>query len=191
MLTPDTTARISDHSGFWRMFAPGRLTVGVFFPIEAYRRDEPTMREHERLAQQAEKTGLRRLVDARRTAARSELRDLGQVYAPWVWLGRIAAQTYGIALATGPIILPLRHPVHTAKPRRPSTSFPAAASCSASRPVTPPRRIPGLRRGLAPARCLLPRELRGPAAGAHRPPISHAVAAHASPHGARRRLSRQ
>lgn len=64
--------------------------------------------------------------------------DLGQVYDPWVWLGRIAAQTYGIALATGSIILPLRHPVHTAKPRRPSTSFPAAASCSASRPVTAP-----------------------------------------------------
>ncbi|MEA2925415.1 MAG: hypothetical protein QOD25_2537, partial [Alphaproteobacteria bacterium] len=36
MLTPDTTTGVSDHPGFRRMFTPGRLTVGVFFPIEAY-----------------------------------------------------------------------------------------------------------------------------------------------------------
>lgn len=36
--------------GFRQMFAPGRLTLGVFFPIEASQRDEPTMRDQERLA---------------------------------------------------------------------------------------------------------------------------------------------
>ena len=41
--------------------------------------------------------------------------DIGQVYDPWVYLGWIAAQTRTIALATGSIILPLRHPLHTAK----------------------------------------------------------------------------
>lgn len=41
--------------------------------------------------------------------------EAGQVYDPWVWLGWIAAQTSTIALATGSIILPLRHPLHTAK----------------------------------------------------------------------------
>lgn len=35
------------------MFAPDRLT-GVFFPIEAFQRDEPTMRGQERLARLAE-----------------------------------------------------------------------------------------------------------------------------------------
>jgi luciferase-type oxidoreductase len=41
--------------------------------------------------------------------------DIGQVYDPWVYLGWIAAQTRTIALATGSIILPLRHPLYTAK----------------------------------------------------------------------------
>ncbi len=41
--------------------------------------------------------------------------DLGQVYDPWMWLGWIAAHTSTIALATGSMILPLRHPFHTAK----------------------------------------------------------------------------
>ena len=41
--------------------------------------------------------------------------DIGQVYDPWVYLGWIAAQMRTIALATGSIILPLRHPLHTAK----------------------------------------------------------------------------
>ncbi len=58
-------------------------------------------------------------------------RDVGQIYDPWVYLGcnnspiktslinfsplGIAAQTKKISLATGSIILPLRHPLHTAK----------------------------------------------------------------------------
>ena len=41
--------------------------------------------------------------------------DIGQVYDPWVYLGWIAAHTQTIALATGSIVLPLRHPLHTAK----------------------------------------------------------------------------
>ena len=41
--------------------------------------------------------------------------DVGQVFDPWVYLGFIAAQTRRIALATGSIVLPLRHPLHTAK----------------------------------------------------------------------------
>jgi alkanesulfonate monooxygenase SsuD/methylene tetrahydromethanopterin reductase-like flavin-dependent oxidoreductase (luciferase family) len=40
---------------------------------------------------------------------------VGQVYDPWVYLGWIAAQTSEIALATGALVLTLRHPLHTAK----------------------------------------------------------------------------
>ncbi len=41
--------------------------------------------------------------------------DAGQVYDPWVWLGMLAARTRRISLATAGIVLPLRHPFHTAK----------------------------------------------------------------------------
>jgi luciferase-type oxidoreductase len=97
------------------MFAPGRLTLGTFFPIEAFQRDEPTMRNQEHLAGRAEKLGFAPLWTRDVPLRDPSFGDIGQVYDPWVWLGWIAARTNTIALATGSIVLPLRHPLHTAK----------------------------------------------------------------------------
>jgi luciferase-type oxidoreductase len=115
MLRVNKTARVSDGNGFKKMFAPGRLTLGVFFPIEAFDGDEPTMRHQERLARQAEELGFAGLWVRDVPLRDPNFGDLGQVYDPWVYLGWIAAQTQTIALATGSIILPVRHPLHTAK----------------------------------------------------------------------------
>jgi luciferase-type oxidoreductase len=115
MLKPDRTASPADCVGFRRMFAPGRLTVGVFFPIEAFSGDEPTMRGQERLARHAEDLGFAALWFRDVPLRDPNFGDVGQVYDPWVYLGWIAAQTSAIALATGSIVLPLRHPLHTAK----------------------------------------------------------------------------
>ncbi|MCJ2109632.1 LLM class oxidoreductase [Methylobacterium sp. E-025] len=115
MLQPPGAANPSGTPGFRRMFAPGRLTVGVFFPIEAYQRDQPTMLDQERLAVRAEELGYAALWTRDVPLRDPNFGDLGQVYDPWVWLGWIAAQTHAIALATGSIVLPLRHPIHTAK----------------------------------------------------------------------------
>jgi hypothetical protein len=38
MLKVNRPARVSDSGGVQRMFAPGRLTLGTCFPIEAFRR---------------------------------------------------------------------------------------------------------------------------------------------------------
>jgi luciferase-type oxidoreductase len=97
------------------MFAPDRLTVGLFFPLEAYQRDEPTMRDQHRLALRAEELKFAAVWTRDVPLRDPNFGDLGQVYDPWVWLGFIAANTRSIALATGSIILPLRHPLHTAK----------------------------------------------------------------------------
>jgi luciferase-type oxidoreductase len=115
VLKVNKTARVSDSRGFQRMFAPGRLTLGVFFPIEAFQRDEPTMRDQGRLARRAEELGFTALWTRDVPLRDPNFGDIGQVYDPWVWLGWIAAQTRTMALATGSIILPLRHPLHTAK----------------------------------------------------------------------------
>lgn len=115
MLEANTTARPSDSKGFRRMFAPGRLTLGVFFPIEAFQRDEPSMRDQERLAKRAEELGFAALWVRDVPLRDPSFGDIGQIYDPWVYLGWIAAQTRDIALATGSIVLPLRHPLHTAK----------------------------------------------------------------------------
>ncbi|MGV7029622.1 LLM class oxidoreductase [Methylobacterium symbioticum] len=115
MLEAHSAARPSDTSGFQRMFVPGHLTVGVFFPIEAFQRDQPTMRDQERLAMRAEELGYAALWTRDVPLRDPNFGDLGQIYDPWVWLGWIAAQTREIALATGSIVLPIRHPLHTAK----------------------------------------------------------------------------
>jgi hypothetical protein len=92
MLKVNKQAVATDAAGFRRMFSPGKLTVGVFFPIEAYQRDEPTMRRQERLARRAEELGFAALW-ARDVPLRDpNFGDLGQVYDPWVYLGWIAAR---------------------------------------------------------------------------------------------------
>lgn len=115
MLKANKAASISDSAGFRRMFAPDRLSLGLFFPIEAFAGDEPSMRDQSRLARRAEELGFAALWTRDVPLRDPNFGDLGQVYDPWVWLGWIAAHTSTIALATGSIILPLRHPLHTAK----------------------------------------------------------------------------
>jgi luciferase-type oxidoreductase len=115
MFTADRTARPADATGYQRMFAPGRLTLGVFFPIEAFQGDQPTMRDQERLAQRAEELGFAALWFRDVPLRDPSFGDVGQVFDPWVYIGWIAAQTREIALATGSLVITLRHPLHTAK----------------------------------------------------------------------------
>ncbi|MBA3540267.1 MAG: LLM class oxidoreductase [Deltaproteobacteria bacterium] len=97
------------------MFAPGHITLGVMFPIESFEGDAPTMRDQEQLACRAEELGFAALWVRDVPLRDPQVSDLGQVFDPWVYLGWIAAHTSTIALATTSLILPLRHPLHTAK----------------------------------------------------------------------------
>lgn len=101
--------------GFQTMFAQNRLTLGVFFPIEAYTGSIPTMQHQVELARRAEELGFAALWFRDVPLYDPSFGDAGQIFDPWVYLGYIAAQTGRIALAIGSIILPLRHPLHLAK----------------------------------------------------------------------------
>ena len=103
------------HRGFRTMFAEGRLTLGVFVPIEAYRGSIPTMHNHLALARRAEELGFAALWVRDVPLYDPSFGDVGQIFDPWVYLGVLAAHTRTIALATGSIVLPLRHPLHVAK----------------------------------------------------------------------------
>src|SRR5512134_9950 len=89
--------------GFRTMFAEGRLTIGLFVPIEAYRGSIPTMRDHVALAQRAEQAGFASLWVRDVPLHDPSFGDVGQIYDPWVYLGYLAAHTARIALATGSI----------------------------------------------------------------------------------------
>src|SRR5262245_22604023 len=102
-----------DHPGFARVFA--RPSLGVFFPIEAYSGDMPTMRAQEDLARLAESLGFSALWFRDVPLRDPAFGDVGQIYDPWVYLAHIAAHTHAIALVTGAIVLPVRHPLHVAK----------------------------------------------------------------------------
>ncbi|WP_137924909.1 LLM class oxidoreductase [Cupriavidus sp. 2SB] len=115
MLTPATDRLPQTNPGYSRMFAPGRLTLGILFAIESYLGDAPTMTDQIRLARQAEQAGFAALGVRDVPLRDPSFGDLGQIYDPWTWLGYVAGQTSSIALFTAAIVLPLRHPLHTAK----------------------------------------------------------------------------
>lgn len=97
------------------MFQPGKLTVGVFFAIESYSGSVPTMSGQVSLARRAETRGFAALWVRDVPLFDPSFGDVGQIFDPWSFLGYIAAKTDAISLATGAIVLPLRHPLHTAK----------------------------------------------------------------------------
>ena len=100
------------------MFRARRLTLGLIFPIEAYGHehwDMPTMVGQRAIAARADELGFAALWVRDVPLRDLNFGDVGQIYDPWVWLATLAAGTSRIALATGSIILPLRHPLHTAK----------------------------------------------------------------------------
>jgi luciferase-type oxidoreductase len=103
------------NKGFRRMFSEDRLTLGIFFPIEAYKGSIPTMSNQAPLARRAEALGFAALWFRDVPLHDPSFGDAGQIFDPWVYLGYMAAQTDSIALATGSIVLPLRHPLHVAK----------------------------------------------------------------------------
>ncbi|SFV05415.1 LLM class oxidoreductase [Alicyclobacillus macrosporangiidus] len=115
MFHPPISSQVTDNRGYRRMFSPKKLTLGLFFPIENFSGDEPTMQDQERLARRAEELGFAALWVRDVPLRDPNFGDVGQVFDPWVYLGWIAAHTREIALATGSIVLTLRHPLHTAK----------------------------------------------------------------------------
>ena len=98
------------------VFRPGRLSIGLVVPLEAYAvGKEPTMRGHLETAQLGEKLGFSALWLRDVPFNVPSFGDAGQIFDPFVYLGALASVTERIALGTASIILPLRHPAHVAK----------------------------------------------------------------------------
>lgn len=98
-----------------KIAAPSKLSLGLVFPLEAYKGSIATMKDQENLAKKAEALGFSALWFRDVPFNDPNFGDAGQLYDPWVYMTHIMNQTKEIVLASGSIILPLRHPVHTAK----------------------------------------------------------------------------
>jgi len=98
-----------------RIVGKDKLSLGLVFPIEAYEGAIPKMENQEQLAKQAEDLGFKSLWFRDVPLLDPTFGDAGQTFDPWVYMTHIMNHTNQIALATGSIILPLRHPIHTVK----------------------------------------------------------------------------
>jgi len=98
-----------------KIAAKGKLTLGLVFPLEAYYGSIAKMENQENLAKRAEELGFKALWFRDVPFNDPNFGDAGQLYDTWVYMTHIMNQTSEIALGSASIILPLRHPVHTAK----------------------------------------------------------------------------
>lgn len=100
---------------FSTIASKGKLTLGLVFPIETYSGSIAKMENQEELAKRAEELGFKALWFRDIPFNDPNFGDAGQLYDTWIYMTHIMNKTKYIALGSASIILPLRHPVHTAK----------------------------------------------------------------------------
>lgn len=104
------------NRAYGEVFQPGRLTLGLVIPLEAYPdRAAPTMEDHLKQVQLADQSGFSALWLRDVPFNVPSFGDAGQLFDPFTYLGFLAASTQNIALGVASVILPLRHPAHVAK----------------------------------------------------------------------------
>lgn len=104
------------NRGYNTVFRPGRLSLGLVAPLEAYADGPvPCMTRHLERVQLAEELGFSAIWLRDVPFNVPSFGDAGQIYDPFVYLGLLAGQTQRIALGVASIVLPLRHPAHVAK----------------------------------------------------------------------------
>ncbi|MCC7632924.1 LLM class oxidoreductase [Stenotrophomonas rhizophila] len=103
------------HPGYTRMFAPGRLTLGMFLPLRFYRGDMRVLQGQTALVQQIDRHGFAAVWARDVPLYDPAFGDAGQLFDPFTQLAWLAAHTRQVALATGSAIFTLRHPIDLAK----------------------------------------------------------------------------
>lgn len=109
------TEPFNEHPGFRRMFAPDKLTIGIFLPLRFFTGNMDVLKGQADIVE---------MIDQRNFAAvcvrdvplfDPGFQDAGQVFDPFVYLAYLAARTKNVSLVTGSAIFTLRHPIDLAK----------------------------------------------------------------------------
>lgn len=105
------------NKAFDKVFVPGRVTVGLMTPIQGEPgrlADIEAAQHHARLADELGFAALWTR-DVPLMIPQGSANQTAALDDPFLWLAAMAAVTKRIALGTGAIVLPLRHPLHVAK----------------------------------------------------------------------------
>lgn len=100
---------------FGRVFRDRQLSIGLSLPMLQAGQTVADFREQLALARLADTLGFRALWIRDVPLNSADYPDPVGHLDPWVFLGALAAQTERIVLASGAIVLTLRHPLHIAK----------------------------------------------------------------------------
>lgn len=103
------------HPGYSRMFAPGRLTMGIFLPLRFYQGDMSVLAGQAALVEEIDRQDFAAVWVRDVPLYDPGFGDAGQVFDPFTYLAFLAARTRRVALATGSTIFSLRHPIDLAK----------------------------------------------------------------------------
>uniref|UniRef100_B0T921 Luciferase family protein n=1 Tax=Caulobacter sp. (strain K31) TaxID=366602 RepID=B0T921_CAUSK len=108
-------AQFTPHPVFDRVFSPGRLSLGLVLPMGRVGEIQPDPREQLELARLADALGFAALWVRDVPINSPDYPDPVAHLDPWTQLAALAVVTQSIALVTGAIVAPLRHPLHVAK----------------------------------------------------------------------------
>ncbi|AZS82572.1 LLM class oxidoreductase [Achromobacter sp. MY14] len=97
------------------MFAPDKLTVGIFLPLRNYAGDMKVLAGQADLVSQIDRQGFAAVWVRDVPLFDPSFGDAGQVFDPFTYLAYLAARTKHVALATGSAVISLRHPIDLAK----------------------------------------------------------------------------
>ncbi|WP_026693027.1 TIGR03571 family LLM class oxidoreductase [Peribacillus kribbensis] len=102
------------HHAYNSMYQKDKMTLGFVLPTARMSKN-PIMENQLELARKIEEYGFASLWLRDITMQNLNVDDNGQMYDLWIYLTYLAAYTKHIALVTGSVVLPLRHPVRVAK----------------------------------------------------------------------------
>lgn len=103
------------HPGYQRMFRPDALTLGIYLPLRFYQGDMAVLQGQARLVEDIDRHGFAAVWVRDVPLYDPMFGDAGQLFDPFTYLAWLAARTQRVALATGSVVLPLRHPIDLAK----------------------------------------------------------------------------
>ncbi|RFU60565.1 TIGR03571 family LLM class oxidoreductase [Peribacillus glennii] len=102
------------HRAFNNLYQKDKMSLGFILPTARMSKN-PIMENQLELASKIEEYGFASLWLRDVTMQNLNIDDNGQMYDIWIYLTYLAAYTKKIALLTGSVVLPLRHPVRVAK----------------------------------------------------------------------------